>query len=67
LLFSTHNANLVVNGAAEFVAFMCNNDAGQRVVEHQGSIDQPKVRLAITETMEGGEKAFKDRQHKYGF
>jgi chromosome segregation protein len=67
LLFSTHNANLVVNGAAEFVAFMCNNDVGQRVVEHRGSIDQTEVRLAITETMEGGEKAFKERQRKYGF
>lgn len=67
LLFATHNANLVVNGAAEFVAFMSNSDAGQRVVEYQGSIDQPDVRLAITETMEGGEKAFKDRQRKYGF
>ena len=67
LLFSTHNANLVVNGAAEFVAFMCNNDTGQRVVEYRGSIDQTDVRLAITDTMEGGEKAFKDRQRKYGF
>jgi hypothetical protein len=67
LLFSTHNANLVVNGAAKFVTFTCNNDAGHRVVEHRGSIDQPDVRLAITETMEGGEKAFKDRQRKYGF
>jgi type III restriction enzyme len=67
LLFSTHNANLVVNGAAEFVAFLCNNEAGERVVEHRGAIDQRDVRLAITETMEGGEKAFKDRQRKYGF
>jgi type III restriction enzyme len=67
LLFSTHNANLVVNGAAEFVAFMCNNDLGRRVVEFRGSIDHPDVRLNITETMEGGEKAFKDRQRKYGF
>jgi chromosome segregation protein len=67
LLFSTHNANLMVNGAAEFVAFMSNDPSGKRVVEHRGSIDQPDVRRAITETMEGGEKAFKDRQRKYGF
>ncbi len=61
LLFSTHNANLVVNGAAEFVAFMNNDNGGRRVVEYRGSIDQPDVRRSITETMEGGEKAFKDR------
>lgn len=67
LIFATHNANLVVNGASEFVAAMCNDESGVRCRECEGSIDQPDVRQAITDTMEGGREAFRDRQRKYGF
>lgn len=67
LLVATHNANLVVNGAAELVAVMSNDSSGKRVIAQRGAIDDIEVRLAITQTMEGGEKAFKDRQRKYGF
>ncbi|OSJ30460.1 hypothetical protein BSZ19_24990 [Bradyrhizobium japonicum] len=67
LFFATHNANLVVNGSAELVAYMANNSAGRRIIEHCGAIDHPPLRDAITSTMEGGKIAFKDRQRKYGF
>ncbi|WP_376707605.1 TrlF family AAA-like ATPase [Bradyrhizobium glycinis] len=67
LFFATHNANLVVNGSAELVAYMANSSSGKRIIEHCGAIDHPPLRLAITNTMEGGETAFKDRQRKYGF
>lgn len=67
LIFATHNANLVVNGASEFVAAMCNDESGVRRCECEGSIDHPNVRQAITDTMEGGREAFRDRQRKYGF
>nr|WP_167767586.1 AAA family ATPase [Bradyrhizobium frederickii] len=67
LIFATHNANLVVNGASEYVASMCNDHSGLRKCECDGSIDANEVRLAITTTMEGGRQAFQDRQRKYGF
>ena len=66
MIFSTHNANLLVNGSAEFVAFVVNAD-GRRKVDSCGAIDHLIVRDAITSTIEGGEKAFRDRQIKYGF
>lgn len=67
LVVATHNANLVVNGAAELVVFMANNENGRRIAGEIGAIDSANVRRAITQTMEGGEQAFKDRQRKYGF
>jgi type III restriction enzyme len=36
-------------------------------VKHQGAIDVPEIREAITRVMEGGERAFKLRANKYGF
>jgi hypothetical protein len=41
--------------------------AGRRNVGIAGAIDRDDVRRVITRTMEGGEKAFKDRLDKYGF
>ncbi len=67
LIFATHNANLVVNGASELVVHVVNKDDGSRVIGTAGAIDDPPVRETITLIMEGGEKAFKDRQRKYGF
>ncbi len=40
---------------------------GERQFECAGAIDKPEVCNVITSTMEGGEKAFKDRQDKYGY
>ncbi len=67
IMFATHNANLVVNGAAELVAVMANNESGRRIVECCGAIDDATINKRITATMEGGEQAFRDRQRKYGF
>lgn len=67
IMFATHNANLVVNGAAELVAVMANNESGRRIVECCGAIDDSAINKRITATMEGGEQAFRDRQRKYGF
>ncbi|WP_436090661.1 TrlF family AAA-like ATPase [Devosia sp. LjRoot16] len=67
IFFATHNANLVVNGAAELVAVMANSDTGTRIVESRGAIDIAAISRSITKTMEGGEQAFRDRQRKYGF
>lgn len=70
LIFSSHNANLVVNGDAELVVQFNYSDESDRTrgtIETQGAIDLRKVREAITKVMEGGEKAFQLRRQKYGF
>jgi type III restriction enzyme len=67
LIFASHNANIVVNGSSELVAPLDIGEGGERKIEHAGAIDKPGICEVITATMEGGEKAFKDRQDKYGY
>lgn len=70
LIFSSHNANLVVNGDAELVVCCDYRKAGDHSggkIKYEGAIDIPKVRDEITVVMEGGEKAFRLRKDKYGF
>jgi chromosome segregation protein len=70
LVFSSHNANLVVNGDAELVVCCDYRDAGDHSagkIKLEGAIDIPAVREEITVVMEGGEKAFRLRKEKYGF
>lgn len=70
LIFSSHNANLVVNGDAELVVWCDNRVAGDYSggrIAGEGAIDMPGIRDAIKAIMEGGEKAFKLRLEKYGF
>ncbi|MDE0624369.1 MAG: AAA family ATPase [Bryobacterales bacterium] len=67
LIFASHNANIVVNGSAELVGQLDIKENGDRGFACGGAIDEPGVRKVITSTMEGGEKAFKDRQDKYGY
>jgi chromosome segregation protein len=70
LVFSSHNANLVVNGDAELVVCFDYRKAGDHsggTIKLQGAIDIPKVKERITLIMEGGEKAFKLRKEKYAF
>ena len=67
LIFASHNANIVVNGSAELVGYLDLEENGERKFAYTGAIDEPEVCKVITLTMEGGEKAFKDRQDKYGY
>lgn len=70
LIFTSHNANLVVNGDAELVVCCDYREAtdhsGGRI-KLRGAIDVEEVREEITTVMEGGERAFKLRKEKYGF
>ena len=70
LIFASHNANLVVNGDAELVAW-CDHrtvsDMSRGKVAGEGAIDVGNVRDAIKRIMEGGEAAFNLRKEKYGF
>lgn len=70
LIFSSHNANLVVNGDADLVLVCAYRTAGDQSAGHikeQGAIDVAAVRDEITSVMEGGERAFRLRKEKYGF
>jgi type III restriction enzyme len=67
LIFASHNANIVVNGSSELVGHLDVKTSGEREFECEGAIDKPEMCKVITSTMEGGEKAFKDRQTKYGY
>ena len=62
LILATHNANITVNGDSENVIEMV---FGKQV--SGGAIDEPEVRKAITDTMEGGKDAFELRRKKYNF
>jgi chromosome segregation protein len=70
IVFASHNANLVVNGDAELVAWCDNRTSGDQsrgIVAGEGAIDVPAVREAIEKIMEGGKAAFNLRREKYGF
>jgi len=70
LIFSSHNANLVVNGDAELVVhcdYASDIDHTKGKIEHEGAIDVRDIRDVITRVMEGGKNAFTLRRQKYGF
>ena len=70
LIFSSHNANLVVNGAADLVLLGAEVNSGGQFSGHikaEAAIDIALVRSEITTVMEGGEKAFRLRKEKHGF
>ena len=66
VVVATHNANIVVNGDADMVIQLeATADKGR--VACAGAIDDPLVRDAIVETVDGGREAFRLRRRKYGF
>jgi chromosome segregation protein len=70
LIFTSHNANLVVNGDAELVICCDYKESSQQTqgeIKYEGAIDNPEIKNEITLIMEGGEKAFRLRKEKYGF
>jgi len=70
IVFASHNANLVVNGDAELVAwfgYRTTGDQSRGTIKGVGAIDVEDARDAIKQIMEGGEAAFRLRREKYGF
>ena len=70
VIFSSHNANIVVNGDADLVACCCYRRSGDQSggqIKLEGAIDVQEIRAEITEIMEGGRDAFRLRKAKYGF
>lgn len=70
IIFSSHNANVVVNGDADLVVccdYRTEGDQSGGKIKCEGAIDIPTIRNEITTVMEGGKAAFLMRQDKYGF
>ena len=65
MIFITHNPNIPVLGLANQVIRMKYDDENQDRNPASGSVEEMKD--YIIETMEGGEKAFKERLEKYGW
>ena len=68
LIFSSHNANIAVNGDAELIlTFDHNSTKSSGEIISSGSIDKEEIKIQVKEIMEGGIKAFDLRKTKYDF
>jgi chromosome segregation protein len=75
LIFTTHNANIVVNGDADKIVALKspesssnpNNNSPRVQLDCDGAIETPAVSATITTIMEGGREAFDLRSRKYRF
>lgn len=65
IITATHNANILVNGDAELVLSLVD-DNGRCSVRTRASIDDATVREEIRTVLEGGADAFRRRAEKYG-
>ena len=65
----THNANLVVNTDADQIIVATskrNADGGLPIITYQsGSIENSEIREAVCRLLEGGRRAFLDRERRY--
>jgi energy-coupling factor transporter ATP-binding protein EcfA2 len=65
----THNANLVVNTDADQVIVASSEQKDgpglPRVSYRSGSLENPEIRKAVCDILEGGERAFLDRERRY--
>ena len=66
IIVATHNADVVVNGDADQV-IQLEATADRGHVACSGAIEEPAVRDAIVQTVDGGDEAFRLRRLKYGF
>ncbi len=63
IIFATHNANFVLNADAELIIQLKNED--NKIVVQSFMIESDDYKEDLLK-LEGGEKAFKDRERKYG-
>ncbi|SET43433.1 PHP domain-containing protein [[Clostridium] aminophilum] len=64
IIVITHNANIPVNGDAEYITSM-DSDSVSVKKKYEGTLDQAEIRSEICDVMEGSEFAFSMRAHKY--
>jgi energy-coupling factor transporter ATP-binding protein EcfA2 len=65
----THNANLVVNTDADQVIIASSTrqaEGGLPLISYEGgSLESPKIRAAVCRLLEGGQRAFLERERHY--
>lgn len=64
IIVITHNANIPVNGDAEYITSM-DSDSVSVKKKCEGTLDRAEIRSEICDVMEGSEFAFSMRAHKY--
>jgi len=64
IMIATNNANLIVNTDAEQI--IVANFENNRISYKLGSLEDLGIREDIIQVLEGGEKAFRKRERKYG-
>lgn len=64
LIVVTHNANIPVNGDAEYIVSMDTESKALKVL-HTGTVEQTSIKKEICDVMEGGEIAFEMRSKRY--
>lgn len=65
IIIVSHNANLVVNADSEQVIIANNIDGKLSYIS--GSLENPIINSEVCRILEGGKKAFEDRERKYKF
>jgi ABC-type lipoprotein export system ATPase subunit len=69
VIIVTHNANLVVNTDADQIVIATSerrDDGALPSISYQsGSIENPDIRKAVCRLLEGGRRAFLDRERRY--
>lgn len=64
VIIVTHNANIPVNGDAEYVVSM-SSDTHNLKIQAEGTVEKTEVKNEICEVMEGGVEAFRTRAQRY--
>lgn len=66
IIVVTHNANIPVNGDAEYIVSM-NSETDKINTQYEGTMDDENIRKEICDIMEGTQDAFEMRAKKYHF
>jgi len=64
IIVVTHNANIPVNGDAEYIISMDSESKSLKVL-CSGTVEQPLIKKDICDVMEGTEQAFEMRSRRY--
>ncbi len=64
IIVVTHNANIPVNGDAEYILSMDSTTLDIKVL-HSGTVENSAIKKEICDVMEGSEKAFQLRSERY--
>lgn len=64
IIVVTHNANIPVNGDAEYILSM-DSESKRVSILHQGTVEDKNIKKEICDVMEGSEHAFDMRSKRY--